>query len=143
VRFENTGPEQIPGLIVMSITDERFALIGRDTDAVVLFNGSDEEQRFTTDTFKDISLELHPVLKESADTVVKAASYDKASGTFTVPARTTAVFMGKRAPFVPPGNGPGAGDTSCGCSGAGGAAFSAFALLLGLGVLRRTRRREQ
>jgi pullulanase-type alpha-1,6-glucosidase len=143
VRFENTGPQQIPGLIVMSITDERFALIGRDSDAVVLFNSSDEEQRFTTDTFKDISLELHPVLKESADTVVRTASYDGGSGTFTVPARTTAVFMGKRAPFVPPDNGPGAGDTSCGCSGAGSAAFSAFALLLGLGVLRRTRRREQ
>jgi pullulanase-type alpha-1,6-glucosidase len=144
VRFENTGPQQIPGLIVMSITEERFALIGRDTDAVVLFNGSDEEQRFKTDTFKDISLELHPVLKESADAAVKNASYDKGSGTFTVPARTTAVFMGKRAPVVPPGNGPGAdGDTSCGCSGAGSAAFSAFALLLGLGVLRRTRRREQ
>jgi MYXO-CTERM domain-containing protein len=92
----------------------------------------------------NVSLELHPVLKESADAAVRTASYDGSTGTFTVPARTTAVFMGRRTPVTQPGPGPGeGGDTSCGCSGAGSAAFSAFALLLGLGVLRRSRRREQ
>ncbi|HVG60907.1 MAG TPA: pullulanase-type alpha-1,6-glucosidase [Hyalangium sp.] len=141
VRFENTGPQQIPGLIVMAITDPRFALVDKETDAVVLFNGSDEEQRFQTDSFKDVSLELHPVLKESADPVARTSSYAAASGTFTVPARTTAVFMGKRAAIPPPGYG-GTGAKS-GCSVAGGAAFSAFALLLGLSVLRRARRRAQ
>ncbi len=143
VRFENTGPDQIPGLIVMSITDDRFALVGGYTDAVVLFNGSDEEQRFTSGTFKDMGLELHPVLKESADPIARTSSFNMGAGTFTVPARTTAVFMARRTPYTggPIGGDPDT-DTSCGCSGAGGAAFSAFALLLGLGALRRTRRRE-
>jgi pullulanase len=141
VRFENTGPQQIPGLIVMAITDPRFSLVDKETDAAVLFNASDEEQRFRTDSFKDVGLELHPVLKESADPAARTSSYDAGSGTFTVPARTTAVFMGKRAAVPLPGYGSAGADS--GCSVAGGAAFSAFALLLGLRVLRRTRRREQ
>jgi pullulanase len=143
VHFENIGPQQIPGLIVMAITDQRFALVSKETDAVVLFNASDEEQHFKTDSFKDVSLELHPVLKQSADPAARTSSYDAGSGTFTVPARTTAVFMGKRAAIPPPGYGHGSTSTDSGCSGTGSAAFSAFALLLGLSVLRRTRRRER
>ncbi|HYH97828.1 pullulanase-type alpha-1,6-glucosidase, partial [Hyalangium sp.] len=142
VRFENTGPQQIAGLIVMHILDERLAVVGGTTDAVVLFNATDEEQRFASDTFKDVAMELHPVLKESADTVVRNASFATSSGTFTVPPQSTAVFMGKRAPVPPPGFGDGDSGGSCGCSGAGGAAVSALALLLGLGLLRRPSRRK-
>ena len=134
VHFENTGPEQIPGLIVMHLEDARYRSAGAATDAVVLFNASDDPQSFASDTFKNMDLELHPVLKESADALVRTASFEAKSGTFVVPARTTAVFMSKP---------PGGTDSGCGCSGAGSAAFSAFGLLLGLGVLRRSRRREQ
>jgi hypothetical protein len=35
---------------------------------------------------------LHAILKASADPVVKTATFSAATGTFTVPARTTAVF---------------------------------------------------
>ncbi len=143
VRFENTGPQQIPGLIVMHIGGERYVAEGAYSDAVVLFNSSDKEQKFASDTFKDTNLELHPVLKESTDPVVRSASFDASTGTFTVPARTTAVFMGKTPPGTPspiPGGGSG---HSCGVTGTGSAAFSAFALLLGLVLLRRPRRREQ
>jgi Domain of unknown function (DUF3372) len=38
-------------------------------------------------------LELHPVLAASADVVVQGAVFDNATGTFTVPGRTAAVFM--------------------------------------------------
>jgi hypothetical protein len=36
---------------------------------------------------------LHPVLAQSADPVARTASFDPASGTFTVPARTVAVYV--------------------------------------------------
>jgi hypothetical protein len=36
---------------------------------------------------------LHPVLKQSADPVLRTASFDRATGTFTVPARSVAVFV--------------------------------------------------
>jgi pullulanase len=141
VHFENTGAQQIPGLIVMYVEGEKFGPVGSYTDAVVLFNASEKEQKFSSDTFKGMSLELHPVLKESTDPVVRTSVFDTSSGAFTVPARTTAVFMGKVAAITqpPPVNG-GSESQSCGCDGAGSAAFSAFALLLGLGVLRRPRR---
>jgi hypothetical protein len=37
---------------------------------------------------------LHPVQAGGSDAGVKSASYEKGSGTFTVPARTVAVFAG-------------------------------------------------
>ncbi|WP_224361521.1 pullulanase-type alpha-1,6-glucosidase [Hyalangium versicolor] len=141
VHFLNTGKEQIPGLIVMHIEGARVSAQGAYRDAVVLFNGTDEEQHFVAGTFKDVTLELHPVLKESTDPVVRTASFAAGTGTFTVPARTTAVFMGT-APVTGPGpkTGTDSGD-GCGVTGAGSAAFSAVALLLALGMLRRPRRR--
>ncbi|WP_224244632.1 pullulanase-type alpha-1,6-glucosidase [Hyalangium gracile] len=142
VHFLNTGPTQTPGLIVMHIAGDRYSAEGAYRDAVVIFNASDEEQRFVADTFKDVELELHPVLKESTDPIVRTSAFAAGTGTFTVPARTTAVFMGK-APVTGPGEKPDDSGDSCGVTGTGSAAFSAVALLLVLGALRRPRRREQ
>ena len=38
---------------------------------------------------------LHPVLVDSADPALRTASFDRAAGTFTVPARSVAVFVQK------------------------------------------------
>ena len=94
VQFHNTGPEQIPGLIVMSIADT----VGDDLDPardgiVVLFNASPETQTFTIAELAGTPYELHPIQQNSADVVLQAAGYDVATGTFTVPGRTTAVFQ--------------------------------------------------
>lgn len=91
--FHNTGPEQIPGLIVMSISD----VVGADLDAnydmvVVLFNARPDMVTFTADALAGLPLTLHPVQQRSVDAVVQAARFDANSSTFTVPARTTAVF---------------------------------------------------
>jgi hypothetical protein len=41
-----------------------------------------------------IPLELHPILRNSiADLVVKQSQYDAPTGAFTIPPRTTAVFL--------------------------------------------------
>ena len=93
--FHNMGPDQIPGLIVMSLSDLETA---EDLDpdhelVVVVFNATPDEVRFTADALAGLALELHPVQASSNDPIVQQSSFDAASGTFTVPARTTAVFV--------------------------------------------------
>lgn len=95
VAFHNTGPDQIPGLIVMSISDMDGL---DDLDPaheliVVLFNTAPEAVTFTNADLADLDLALHPVQQVSADPVVQGASFAADSGTFTVPGRTTAVFV--------------------------------------------------
>jgi pullulanase-type alpha-1,6-glucosidase len=94
VVFLNTGPNQTPGLIVMCIDDTKGTVdVDRRLDAIcVLFNATDESQRFMEATFAGADMRLHPVQARSADPVVRQAAFDKATGTFNVPARTTAVF---------------------------------------------------
>ena len=101
VGFQNTGPSQTPGLIVMSI-DDGTGLVDLDpaNDAiVVVVNGSDAAQAMAVNTAT--GFELHSVQQNSADAVVKTAVF--ADGTFTVPAYTTAIFV------KPQGDAQGAG----------------------------------
>ena len=95
VAFHNTGPEQVPGLIVMSISD-MGDLENLDPDyamVVVLFNATGEEITFTADAVAGLDLALHPVQQVSADPIVQGSSFEVETGTFTVPAYTTAVFV--------------------------------------------------
>lgn len=92
--FHNTGPDQIPGVIVMGIADR----IGTDLDpiydgAMVIFNARHETVTFSNSMLRFTPFRLHPVQQESHDPMVRGAAFDQASGTFTVPALTTAVFM--------------------------------------------------
>ena len=87
VEFHNTGPSQIPGLIVMSLRGEE------NVEIVVMFNASTEEQTFYLDFGEDCEFELHEVLEESHDRRVRRSGYDEDDRTFRVPARTTAVFV--------------------------------------------------
>ncbi|MBK8988638.1 MAG: pullulanase-type alpha-1,6-glucosidase [Chloroflexi bacterium] len=94
LRFHNTGPEQIPGVIVMSLSD----LEGENLDSnyalvVTLFNANDDPLNFSAADWVNLPLELHPVLLNSADALVAESSFDAATGTVSVPGRTTAVFV--------------------------------------------------
>jgi pullulanase len=96
VRFHNTGPGQTPGLIVMSITDEGAGLVDLDPSRdqiVVVFNATAGPVTYGGSGWEGLGFELHPILQDSADEVVRAAAFDGDHGTFTVPARTTAVFV--------------------------------------------------
>ncbi len=97
LHFENTGPDQIPGLFVMSLADQIDGLPVLDPNydlIVVLFNASDEAQTFSAANLQDVTLSLHPVQANSTtDTLVQQATFDAATGVFRVPARTTAVFV--------------------------------------------------
>ena len=101
--YHNTGPSQLPGLIVMSLSD----LTGDDLDPnhqliVVLINANDEAQTFTEAALIGLALELHPVQQNSVDPVVGTTSFDVATGTFVIPGRTTAVFVVTQQPELTP-----------------------------------------
>ncbi len=92
VSFFNNGPEQIPGLIVERITgSDRFCFPA--SEAVVLVNASPQAQTFSDAAFRRQPLVLHPVQVFSHDPVVRTSKFNSKTGTFTVPARTTAVFI--------------------------------------------------
>lgn len=105
--FLNGGTNQTPGMIVMQLNDAVGQnLDGRYAQIVVLFNAGDEAQTFGADVFKGTAMSLHPELAKSSDPVVRTASYNQATGTFTVPARTTAVFVQPEQNGPPPQRGP-------------------------------------
>jgi pullulanase-type alpha-1,6-glucosidase len=86
VAFHNTGPNQVPGLIVMSLSTTDYI------EVVVMFNADIREHSFELD-FGGAAFDLHPMQQSSADPVVRSARFDRASQVFTVPPRSTAVFM--------------------------------------------------
>jgi pullulanase len=90
--FQNTGPDQIAGVIVMTLTDEEDL----DPDyeqIVVIFNATPESVTLTDEMFVDQSFELHPILTASSDEIVQTSTFDAENASFDVPALTTAVFV--------------------------------------------------
>jgi pullulanase-type alpha-1,6-glucosidase len=79
--FPLSGKDETPGVITMRLGD-----------LAVVFNATPQEQRQRVTALAGTGYRLHPVQASGADPVVKNASYAQDSGTFTVPARTVAVF---------------------------------------------------
>ncbi|MFI8092520.1 pullulanase-type alpha-1,6-glucosidase [Streptomyces sp. NPDC086080] len=79
--FPLSGKDETPGVITMRLGD-----------LVVVFNATPERQEQRVDALAGTGHRLHPVQESGGDAVVKTSSYARASGTFTVPARTVAVF---------------------------------------------------
>ena len=92
VSFFNVGPAQTPGLIVERIRNTDKFCLGA-SQAVVLVNATPQAQSFADAAFRKQSLLLHPVQLFSQDPVVRTSKFQKQTGTFTIPARTTAVFV--------------------------------------------------
>lgn len=89
VAFHNTGPEQVPGVIVMSLSDSNSVKM------IVVFNVSTETQIFSTNEITEDEVYLHPFYRFSLDPIVKQANYNDELKALSVPARTTAVFLVK------------------------------------------------
>jgi pullulanase len=96
--FWNTGPSQLPGLVVMSLDDPHGDHDFRVKLVVTLFNANDDAQTFANPALAGWKIRLHPILASSADPVVRTAKFDRAAGAFSVPGRTTAVFVAPRSP---------------------------------------------
>ncbi|MEV4938771.1 pullulanase-type alpha-1,6-glucosidase [Streptomyces zaomyceticus] len=82
--FPLSGREETPGVITMRLGD-----------LVVVLNASPERTAQKVPEVAGSPYRLHPVQASGSDAVVKSASYEAGSGTFTVPARTVAVFTAK------------------------------------------------
>ena len=90
--FLNVGPNQLPGVIVMKLSGA-VNPTNPYRNIVVVFNGSGQTVNVKDAALAGLKLDLHPVLKNSTDSVVKQSKYQ--GNTVTVPGLTTAVFVGK------------------------------------------------
>jgi hypothetical protein len=85
----------------MSLSDSIDPDLDRDHESiVVLVNANDEAQTFTAEEFAGKKLVLHRVQRGSVDPVVKTSQFDPSTGSFSIPARTTAVYVEYEMPQV-------------------------------------------
>ncbi len=96
LRFHNTGPNQVPGVIAMSIDGQNPQKYdgARYKSVVTLFNVDKVARTVLMPELRDRKLKVHKVqLKSEADRLARTAQYDAATGSFTIPPRTTVVFV--------------------------------------------------
>ena len=93
VKFHNTGPQQVAGVIAMTI-DGRNYKHAKYSKLAVFFNADKVARDVTVDELKGSKLSIHKVqLKSSSDLLAKTATFDRAAGTFRIPARSSVVFV--------------------------------------------------
>ncbi|AEG43559.1 pullulanase-type alpha-1,6-glucosidase [Isoptericola variabilis] len=95
VSFPDAGPDAVPGVITMSIDDTAG---GTDVDpaldgVLAVFNASPEAATIELPGLAGRDYALSPVQAGGSDDVVRGTTWDEASGTVTVPARTVAVLV--------------------------------------------------
>ncbi|MCX5378690.1 pullulanase-type alpha-1,6-glucosidase [Streptomyces sp. NBC_00091] len=79
--FPLSGREETPGVLTMALGD-----------LVVVFNATPTGQAQRVPALAGTGYALHPVQAGGSDPAVKRSAYDPATGEFTTPARTVAVF---------------------------------------------------
>jgi len=94
LKFHNVGPDQVPGVIVMEIdgNDPGKYKGAQYKGVVVVFNVDKTARTIAVPALKGRKLQLHRIQRNGSDEVVKASDFDR-NGTFSIPARTTAVFV--------------------------------------------------
>jgi len=96
LRFHNTGPEQIPGLIVLSLSDrvEHKDDVDPDLEEIVVFlNAAPGERTLARAEWKGRPFRLHPVHAARSDPALTRAAFNADTGSFRVPARAAVVFV--------------------------------------------------
>jgi pullulanase-type alpha-1,6-glucosidase len=94
--FLNSGPNQLPGLIIMHLDNSQPDRLSDPYDHIlVMFNASPGQIALNDPQFAGLAFELHPAQAASTDPVLKRARFDAKTGVFEVPPRTTAVFVVK------------------------------------------------
>ena len=92
--FYNTGAAPLDGLVVMSLADTGATDLDSNYETILIFfNANKITQTLTIANANGFS--LHPIQADDtdADPVVKLASFNDSTDTFSIPARTTAVFV--------------------------------------------------
>jgi pullulanase/glycogen debranching enzyme len=93
LQFHNTGPDQIPGLIVMSISDVGQAdNLDPNADMIlVVFNATPDDLSYTLPKeLSQVDLGLHPELALLSDSTLRGQAID---GIATLPPRSTTVLL--------------------------------------------------
>ena len=93
--FLNTGQNQTPGLIVMRL-DDHGQNYGGAHHIIVYFNAANAPVTYADPSLVGLKLHLHPVQLQSSDRIVRQSTFDSKTGTATVPAFTTAVFVAEQ-----------------------------------------------
>lgn len=94
--FYNVGPDQQAGLIAMRINGQQpYHYRGAKYKSVVVFFNVDKlAKNISIAELRGKHLALHPIQAHSeSDTLAKTASFDEASGAFSIPPRSTVVFV--------------------------------------------------
>lgn len=86
-----TFPGSAEGVITTHVDTE--GLDPRWASVTVVFNATPSAQAQALPEVAGREVALHPVQAASEDPVVRESSFDPATGTVTVPARTVAVFV--------------------------------------------------
>jgi pullulanase-type alpha-1,6-glucosidase len=99
VSFPGSGPDAPPGVVTMLVDDT----VGRDVDrrldgVLVVFNATPEAVAVAVPDLAGERYALSEVQRRGSDAVVKGTTWDRATGTVTVPARTVAVLVDDQAP---------------------------------------------
>jgi pullulanase-type alpha-1,6-glucosidase len=96
--FANLGPDQLPGVIVMTIDNAGDGRLDDPFSALlVVVNARRGDFESEEPSLKGVAFQLHPVQLGSADARTRSSRFDPATGRLFVPGRTTAVFV-LRAP---------------------------------------------
>ncbi|PMR61146.1 DUF3372 domain-containing protein [Verrucosispora sp. ts21] len=91
VSFPRSGTGETPGVLTMTL-DAR-GLGGQWKSVTVVFNSTPQTATQRVTGLRGADVALHPVLRSSADPVLRTAGFAASTGTFTVPARSVAVFV--------------------------------------------------
>lgn len=100
--FPDAGADATPGVIVMHVDDTVGPDVDPDLDGVlVVFNASPDAVTQELPGLAGAAYALSPVQVAGGDDVVRTTTWDTATGTVTVPARTVAVLV-QAADGTPP-----------------------------------------
>ena len=89
--FPLSGAAETPGVVTMTLD-------GRGIDrtwksVTVVFNGTSAATTQTVPALAGKAVTLHPVQRGSADPLARTATFTRATGALSVPARTVSVFV--------------------------------------------------
>ncbi len=94
LKFHNNGPDRLPGLIVMSISDRGSDVLDSQTQLILVFlNAYPNPKTYQEIEFQNLALNLHPIQQGSVDPIIRTATFDPARGSFLIPGRTASVFL--------------------------------------------------
>ena len=72
---------------------DQDGVYGPYENILVVFNATPQPVIFADDSLKGVRLRLHPVQRYSSDPVSRQSAFDSTTGSATVGALTTAVFV--------------------------------------------------